>query len=131
MEVTKSRARNSSMKLLCIALRVAVVSGLSARLGLDLLINDLIYKALTLKEFDLYEGNFGSNFLHGQAYNVGDEKMNMTKSQIAKTIQANVKGCFITESGSGEDKDKRDYEVSCEKIRRLATAQQLVWRRAF
>jgi hypothetical protein len=39
--------------------------------------------------------------MKGQAFNIGDENMNMTKSEAVKLIQRNVDGCLITESTTG------------------------------
>lgn len=117
-----------------IAYRFATGFGLSPRMRLDLLINDLVHKALTQQYLVVYEQQFMRTFIHvrdmgqaflfglehanqmvGQVYNVGSEQLNYSKRAICELIQQHIK-CYVHYANSGEDADKRNYEVSYQKI---------------
>jgi len=135
---SKAEGENLCKDASGVILRLATIFGISQRLRLDLLINDLVYKALTEKKFDIYEAHFRRTFLHvkdvaraflfaienydkmkGQVFNVGSDTLNCSKSDICNYIMQYIKDCVITPSDQGQDPDKRDYEVSYEKIRKL------------
>jgi len=121
-----------------VALRFATGFGISNRFCLDyLMVNDFVYQACHNKQLVIYEGNVKRTFIHVQdmarayifvlenftkvknkVFNVGSEKMNCTKKEIALKIKEKIPyHIFFAEVG--EDQDKRDYEVSYEKIRRI------------
>lgn len=120
-----------------IAFRFATAFGLSPRLRLDLLVNDFVSTALTLRYLVVYEAHFMRTFIHvvdiarsfvfgldngglmaGQVYNVGSERMNFSKAEVCELIKKRV-DYYLHYADVGEDADKRNYRVSYQKIRAL------------
>ncbi|MDD3370318.1 MAG: NAD-dependent epimerase/dehydratase family protein [Alphaproteobacteria bacterium] len=118
-----------------ISFRLATVFGMSPRMRLDLLVNDLTWRAVTDRTVVLFEGHFRRNFIHirdvvkaflhgignyekmgGQAYNVGLSSANLSKIQLCEKIKEHVPGFVYLEAPIGEDPDKRDYIVSNDKL---------------
>ena len=120
------------------AFRFATAFGISPRMRLDLLVNDLTYKALTEGYAVIYESHFLRTFIHvrdlarsfifaidnqekmaGEVYNVGSNSMNFTKRQVCEIINEEIPEAFFHHASIKEDPDKRNYQVSYDKIRAL------------
>lgn len=118
-----------------VILRLATLFGVSPRLRLDLLVNDLVFQAMRKRRVVLYEGHFRRAFLHvrdasaayrfamehyetlrGGTFNVGNEHANLTKRQLAQAIARHV-DYELDESPCGKDLDQRDYAVDCTRLR--------------
>ena len=119
-----------------ISLRFATVFGVSPRMRNDLMVNDFTYKAIHDRNIILFAGDAKRTFVHikdavrsylfalenqnimkGNVYNVGDEKMNLSKKDISNNIAKYVKFELIDSSLS--DLDKRDFEISFTKIKNI------------
>jgi nucleoside-diphosphate-sugar epimerase len=119
-----------------ITLRLATVFGMSPRMRLDLLVNDFVYKAVTDGDIVIFEKDFTRNYVHirdvadcvlhciehadlmaGRPFNVGLDKANLTKEQLALAIKDAVPEFSIHFSDVGSDPDKRNYVVSNQRLR--------------
>ena len=120
------------------AFRFATAFGISPRMRLDLLVNDLTYKAMTEGYAVIYESHFLRTFIHvrdlarsflfaidnqetmqSNVYNVGSNSMNHTKREVCETINAKVPDAYFHHADIMEDVDKRNYKVSYDKINAL------------
>ena len=121
----------------CTAYRPGTAFGISPRLRLDLLPHQLTLDAIQRKHIVLYEGNVIRPFIHvydfgrafvfaiehqkqmaGEVYNLGADDLNYTKRQMSEFI-AKETGATIENSDKWADPDKRHYEVSYAKLKKL------------
>jgi len=120
--------------------RFATAFGVSPRLRLDLLVNELTYLAATQNYLVVYEKDFMRTFIHvrdmaeaflfaimshidkepmiDQIYNVGSDRMNLSKEGICDIIKKKTPA-YIHYTDYDNDADKRDYIVSYDKISKL------------
>ncbi len=118
-----------------VAYRYATAFGVSNRMRLDLMPNDFTYQAVKNRNLIVYEGGFKRTFVHvrdmarsimfaldrwdhvkDDVYNVGHESMNFTKEDVARQVLKHT-DYYLHFAEVGTDADKRNYEVSYEKIR--------------
>jgi nucleoside-diphosphate-sugar epimerase len=124
-----------------VILRPATAFGVSNRLRNDLLINDFTKRAIFDNKLELFEGHFKRTFLSvndlarafnwgvtrfdqmkGQVWNVGDDRLNLTKLDIAKIIQNKYDYELIENTTISHDQDARNYFVDYTKISKLGFA---------
>lgn len=117
-----------------VAYRFATGYGISPRLRTDLLVHDLVYQALKVKNLVVYEKSFKRTFIHvrdmaaaflfglenkeklkKQIFNVGSETMNFTKEELVNKIRERL-DFYVHFADVGKDEDQRNYEVSYKKI---------------
>jgi len=119
-----------------VVFRLASLFGYSPSMRWNLLLNFMVKEAVSTGKLELYEPNVRRNFLHvrdicrafihaienyqtmkNEVYNVGLAE-HPTKKEIADMIVGKIPELIVSEV-DGNDPDKRDYIVSCEKL--LAT----------
>jgi nucleoside-diphosphate-sugar epimerase len=114
-----------------IILRLSTGCGLSHVMRNNLLVNDLVYQAVTTKELKIFQPDASRSFINVKdisraaihfmklllnkenkysLYNIGDDSMNYTKRELVDLISSKT-GCSV-EYVEGSDPDCRDYKIS-------------------
>lgn len=120
-------------------LRNATAYGVSPRLRLDIVLNDLVASAYTTgKVYIKSDGTpwrpivhirdiiaaivavleAPTNDVYNQCFNIGQTEENYRISELATIVAETIPGCHIEYAPDGGP-DKRCYRVSCDKIRRM------------
>jgi nucleoside-diphosphate-sugar epimerase len=119
-----------------VSLRFATLFGVSPKMRVDLLVNDFAYKAVNDRCVVLFESRTKRTFLHvkdairayvftlkrfgkmkGRIFNVGDNRMNLSKMDIAQSVQKHTH-CKIIDSDM-KDFDTRNFVISFDRLHRM------------
>lgn len=129
------------------SMRNATAYGVSSRLRLDIVLNDLVASAYTTGR--IYVKSDGTPWrpivhirdiaaaviavleapkdrVHNEIFNVGRTEENYRVSELAAIVAEIVPGCRI-EYAPGGGPDKRCYRITCDKIRRILPGFQPQW----
>ena len=117
-----------------VGFRLATVFGASSRMRTDLLVNNLVLKAIQDKVLVLYESQFMRNYVHikdicrafrfatdnwnnckNEIYNVGNDSLNCSKMDLVRTINKHI-SVEIIKAAYAVDPDSRNYIVSSQKF---------------
>ncbi len=128
-----------------VTFRFTTVFGLSGRVRRDLMPNDFMWRALRQGFLVIFESHFQRSFLHvtdvaraiqftlehveqmkGRAFNVGHERMNKTKRELAEKI-SELTGCYVHFNEIREDPDKRNYFISFSRIQGVGFEPAIGW----
>lgn len=128
-------------------MRNATAYGVSPRLRLDIVLNDLVASAhATGQVYIKSDGtpwrpivhirdivgavlavlNAPREMIHNQIFNVGSTQENYRICELASIVAEIVPGCHV-EYAPGGGPDKRCYRVNCEKIRQMLPDFKLQW----
>jgi nucleoside-diphosphate-sugar epimerase len=120
-----------------ISFRLATVFGMAPRMRLDLLVNDLVNRAINDRSVVLFEPHFIRNYVHvrdvsnairwamkiknttPEIFNVGLSDANLTKLELCTLIKKYLPTFDFLVSDFGKDPDQRNYFVSNEKIEKM------------
>ena len=128
-------------------MRNATAYGVSPRLRLDIVLNDLVAWAYTKGQ--VYIKSDGTpwrpivhirdiiaavlsvlaaprEIVHNQVFNVGRTEENYRISELAQIVAETVPGCRV-EFAPGGGPDKRCYRVNCDKIKRILPSFKPQW----
>lgn len=128
-------------------MRNATAYGVSPRLRLDIVLNDLVASALTTGR--VYIKSDGTPWrpivhirdivaavvaaleappeaIHNQIFNVGLTEENYRIRELAEIVAETVPGCHV-EYAPGGGPDKRCYRINCDKIRRMLPGFKPQW----
>jgi len=128
-------------------MRNATAYGVSPRLRLDIVLNDLVARAFTTGKVHIKSDgtpwrpivhiedivsamlcvlNAPLPVIHNQTFNVGRTDENYRISQIAEIVKETVPGSHVEYAADGGP-DKRCYRIDCSKIRRVLPEFEPKW----